>query len=109
MQLHKTNLIKKGAFMKQLLAILMTLILMAGPGIAAHMETRTETTVSEEPAKEGWDNEEFGKNFFEYAGGVMLFPVYVGEKAVRTLLFMDKPEEHTHVHETETTTTTEIR
>jgi hypothetical protein len=108
MKLRKLNIRKKGAFMKQLLAILMTLILMAGPGMAAQMETKTETTYSEEPVKEGWDNEEFGKNFFEYAGGVMLFPVYVGEKAVRTLLFMDKPEEH-KVHEMETTTTIEHR
>ena len=94
--------------MKKILSILAMLTLLVGPGMAAQMETTTETGYSEEPAKEGWDNEEFGKNFFEYAGGVMLFPVHVGEKAVRTLLFMDKPEEEV-LHESETTTTTTTR
>jgi len=70
--------------MKKAAFTLLAVVLLLGTPVALMAEE-----------KETWDKalgrhtEEFGKGFFEYLGGVLMFPVHVTEKAVRTLLFMD--------------------
>lgn len=71
--------------MKKFMALILMLGLMLGMPIVAG----TEEATAPMEEKTGWNFEHFGQDFFSYMGGVFMFPVQMGEKAVRTLLFMD--------------------
>jgi len=68
--------------MKALLAILMiTALMFSAPVMAEKAELKSDQDIA---------NEEFGENVFSYLGGLAMLPVHVLDKAIRTLLFMDK-------------------
>jgi len=71
--------------MKSLIAVLMITALMFSAPVMAQKGEKPSAKSEQDIA-----NEEFGQHALSYLGGFAMLPVYVLDKTIRTLLYMDK-------------------